>query len=348
MMSSLMAFLSLLFHIWAPAQPREERVSLSKLERVVVFVVKKEVAASHIEQRKDTCLGFDTRLALNEKAILAELNREGLQLHEENFCNKRPQGITIELLPPIHATSDITFEVNVDLGDANPILQEGAHFATLLRRGTYTVRYEDGYEPELVAYQQYCCSGLIGKGKVSEFCSSRTTAAYHSPQCDLWAVHDPNRVEDVKIDHRPAYHTYSRWMLGEQTYILAYRDVDYQPSDMVADVYLGSNGANSLAGKISVYEAVRDVSALKLTRGVEPDLVFRASCGELECIFVLHFTEGKAREVFQYAASKIEIVDGANPKIVAKSRLANSVQEFVWDSRAKEFKQSKEYRWHKE
>jgi len=346
MMSSLMAFLALFFPLWAPPQPQEERVSMSKLERVVVFVVKKEVAASHIEQRKDTCLGFDTRLALNEKAIIAELYREGMQLHEEDFCNKGPHGITIEVLSPTHATSDITFEVDVDLGDSNPILQEGAHFATLLRRGTYTVRYEDGLEPELVTYQQYCCSGLIGKKKVSEFCSSYTAAAYHSPQCDQWVVHDPNRVEDVKIAHQPAYHTYSRWILGDQTYLLAYRDVDYQPADMVADVYLASEGANSLVGKLSVFEIVSDVSAVKLTGGEVPDLLFRASCGQLECLSVLRFTKGKAREVFQYAASKIEIVDGAAPKIVVESRLANLVQEFVWDSKAKEFKESREYSWH--
>jgi hypothetical protein len=348
MMSSLMAFLSLLFHIWAPAQPREERVSLSKLERVVVFVVKKEVAASHIEQRKDTCLGFDTRLRVNEKAILAELHQEGLQLHGEDYCNKGPRGITIELRSPIRSTSEMTFEVDVDLGDSNPILQEGAHFATLLRRGTYTVRYEDGFEPELLTYQQYCCTGLVGKEKVSEFCSSHTTAAYHSPQCDLWVVHDPNRVEGVKILHRPAYHTYGRWILGGQTYILAYRDVDYQPADMVADIYVAEDGRNSLVGKISVYDVVSDVSPLKVTGGEGNDLVFRSSCGQLECVFVLHFAEGKAREVFKYAASKIEIVDGTTPKIVAKSSLANLVEEFVWDSRAKEFKQSKEYRWHNE
>jgi hypothetical protein len=338
----------LFFHLQSgtPTQPHQKRVSLSKLERVLVFAVQKEVAASHIGQRKDICLGFNTQLALNEKAILAELHREGLQLHEENYCNKGPQGITIELLSPIHATSDITFEVDVDLGDSNPILQEGAHFATLLRRGTYTVRYEDGFEPELVTYQQYCCSGLIGKKKVSEFCSSYTAAAYHSPQCDQWVVHDPNRVEDIKIAHLPAYHTYSRWILGDQTYILAYRDVDHQPSDMIADVYLASNGANSLVGKIPVYDAVSDVSLLKVTKGEEHDLVFSASCGQLECVFVLHFAEGKAKEIFQYAASKIEIVDGTTPKIVAKSRLANLVEEFVWDSKAKEFKRSREYRWH--
>jgi hypothetical protein len=326
--------------------PHQQRVSLSKVERVLVFVVQKEVAASHVEQRKDICLGFDTRLGVNEKAILAELQRDGLKLHSESFCNSGPKGMTIELLSPIHINSGMPFEVDVELDDSNPIPQEGDHLATLLRRGTYTVRYEDRFAPELFTYQQNCCSGLIGKEKVSEFCSSWTTAAYHSPQCDLWVVHDPNRVEDVKIAHHPEYHTYSRWTLGEHAYILAYRDVDFQPSDMVADVYLAGSTGNSLAGKISIYDIVSDVSLVKLNGGETPALAFRASCGQLECVFVLHFAEGKAQEVFQYAASKIEVLDGDIPEIVAKSRLSNLVEAFAWDSKLNEFKKIREYRWH--
>lgn len=337
----------LLFYIQSvvPSRPQRDPFVLSKLERVVVFVVQKEVAASHIEKRMDACLGFDTRLQVNEKAILAELYRNGLQLHGEDYCNKGPKGLMIQLLWPIHSTSETTFKVDVGLVDSDPIFYEGEDIATLLRRGTYTVRYEDGFEPQLMNYQQNCCSGIIGKEKVSEFCSSYTTAAYHSPQCDLWVVHDPNRVEEVKIPHRPEYHTYSRWVIGEQTYILAYRDVDYQPSDLVADVYLAGSAGNSLIGTIPVYDVVRDVSLVKLNGGETPDLVFRTSCGQLECVFVMHFAKGKAQEVFQYAASKIEILDGKSPEIVAKSRLANLVEEFVWDPKAREFKKTREYRW---
>jgi hypothetical protein len=329
-----------------PTQPHHTRVSLSKLDRVVVFVVQKEVAANHIEQRKDICLGFDTRLAVNEKAILAGLRLAGLSLHEHSFCNSGPQGMPIQISWPIKTAAEGTFEIEVALSDLDPILKEGEHFGTLLRRGTYTVRYDDGFEPEVLTYQQNCCAGIIGKEKVSEFCSSYTTAAYHSPQCDLWVVHDPNRVEDVKILHRPAHHTYSRWTVGDQAYILAYRDVDHQPSDMVADIYLVSEARNNLIGNIRVYDAISDVLEMRLTGGDVPDLLFRSSCGQLECVFVLHFEDGKAQRVFQYAASKIEIMGGKTPEIAAKSKLANLVQEFAWDPKAKEFKETREYRWH--
>jgi hypothetical protein len=49
----------LFFHLQpGTTQPHKQRVSLTRLERVLVFVIQKEVAASHIEQRNDTCLGL--------------------------------------------------------------------------------------------------------------------------------------------------------------------------------------------------------------------------------------------------------------------------------------------------
>src|SRR5215469_4647532 len=177
----------------------------------------------------------------------------------------------------------------------------------------------------------------------SEFCSSRTTEAYHSPKCDWFVVHDPQRVDDVKIPHRPAYHTYSRWVVDGQTYILAYRDVDQQPQEMMVDVYLeGSSGGYKLVGSIRIAGVVNGVSIEKLTGSLIPDIVFRVESGQLQYVDVLRFAEGKAKEVFWYGASELEITTQPKAMIVARSKLSNVVEEFAWDPRTNRFAKIRE------
>jgi hypothetical protein len=188
----------------------------------------------------------------------------------------------------------------------------------------------------------------LAQTRKSEFCSSRTTTAYHSPKCDWWVVHDPKRVQGIKVVHTPAYHTYSQWELAGQTYVLAYRDVDYEPQDMVADVYQTDDRRYKQIGKIEVYDLVTNVSLEKLTSGETPDLVFWSDCGQLKCIFVLRFSKSKAEKVFSYAATQIKISSLGRPRIVAVSQLANLREEFAWDSRAKEFRSTGEHPLRKE
>ena len=46
-------------------------------------------------------------------------------------------------------------------------------------------------------FRGHCCGA---QSQESNFCASRTTAAYHSPKCNWgWVVHEPNRIEGVKI-----------------------------------------------------------------------------------------------------------------------------------------------------
>jgi hypothetical protein len=114
------------------------------------------------------------------------------------------------------------------------------------------------YSPLILAV--FIPSSANAQGKDSEFCSSHTTTACHSSSCDLF-VHDSQRVKEVTIPHKPAYHTYSRWELAGKTFIFAYRDVEYQPSGMVADIYLASGTAYVLIGKIKgIGDIVSDVA----------------------------------------------------------------------------------------
>jgi hypothetical protein len=171
-----------------------------------------------------------------------------------------------------------------------------------------------------------------------EFCASRTTEAYHSAKCDWgWVVHDPRRVTDVKISHVPKYHTYSRWVLGDQTYILAYRDMDNSPDDMAADIYRADDGGRKLIGSVQhLGEIITDVFDAKLTGTAIPDVVFRLACGTLQCIIVVRFSNEKPQEVFRHGASKIEIFPRPKPMIVANTKHA-VVEQFVWDVKGEKF-----------
>jgi hypothetical protein len=314
---------------------------------VIVFALQKEIQANQFKSRDDVCVGLWSGSKVDENAIRSGLRHAGLNVHANGWCNNGRRGAAITVLSLRHSGTGY-YELEVETSEFEPVRREGAHAATVLRRGMYAIRCEEGWEPLLEAYQQDCCTGIIGREKVEEFCSSHTTASYHSPQCDLWVVHDRNRVADVRIQHKPEYHTYSRWRLGEQTYVLAYRDVDSQPSDMVADIYLVNEEGYRRVGKISVHDIVTDVSALALTEGEVPDLVFRAACGHLQCMFIVRFADGMAQQVFSYGASQIELSSEQKPKVLAKSTLANLVEEFSWDARAGGFRQVREYRWHNE
>jgi len=183
--------------------------------------------------------------------------------------------------------------------------------------------------------------------KQSEFCDSFTTGAYHSPKCNQYVVHDPKRADDINIPHSPPYHTYSQWALGDQTVVLAYRDVDKDPMNMVADAYLAKGGKYEFLGSAKIPGMVTDVSSAELTGGDLPDIVFHFDGGQLKYVDVLRFSKGKAQDVFQYAASKIDVSKEPKPKIIATSKLSNMVEEFAWDSHSQQFTTISKRPWHK-
>lgn len=192
-----------------------------------------------------------------------------------------------------------------------------------------------------------CAISVGAQDKQSEFCASRTSEAYHSSNCNWgFVVHDPNIIKNVTIPHKPAYHTYSRWALGDQAYILAYRDIDNQPQDMAVDIYLVKDGdAFQQIGTARTPGLVTNVSTARLTAGEEPDILFHLQSGELTWLEVVRIFNRKAKEVFWYGASQIDVSPDPKPMIVAKSRLANTVEQFAWDSRSKRFKKVRQFSW---
>jgi hypothetical protein len=137
--------------------PHEGRADLRNDERAVLFAVQREAARDNLTQRQDVCVAFDTRLKLDEKAILLELNRLRVPVHSYSWCSRGPRGLTI-FIGPIQEPRTSTYNIAVDLGDSRPIVEQGAHFATLVRRGTYTIKSAEHSEPELVSYSETCCS----------------------------------------------------------------------------------------------------------------------------------------------------------------------------------------------
>ena len=145
----------------------------------------------------------------------------------------------------------------------------------------------------------------------------------------------------------PPYHTYSRWVLGGQTYIFAYRDINQQPEDMAVDIYIAKGGDYKRVGTARIPGVVTSVSTERLTGGILPDVVFRLQSGELQWIEVVRFFNRTARQVFWYGASKIDVMTQPKPMIVAKSSIPNLVQEFAWDSESGKFVKIGKYAWHK-
>jgi hypothetical protein len=124
---------------------------MSDRERAIVFAVSEEDFANQLENRKDVCVAFSTELDVNQKSILAELKRGKLSVHAYSWCSKQPTGFII-FVGRVAESSPEMYEVTIDLSDDRPILEQSAHFATLVRRGTYIVKCKAGSPAELVRY----------------------------------------------------------------------------------------------------------------------------------------------------------------------------------------------------
>lgn len=128
----------------------------SNLERAVIFALQQEAKAGDLTSGKDVCVGFGHGLALHKKRVLSSLKRGGIKAHTSDWCTQEGHGLSIAVLAPVKESSPGTFEVTIQVGD--PSVKPKEHFGTLLKKGTYVIRCDGGSEPQLVSYQQMCCS----------------------------------------------------------------------------------------------------------------------------------------------------------------------------------------------
>lgn len=159
----------------ATATPKEA----GRVERVVAFAVGLEAQAGHLEGRRDLCIGFGHGLAVDEKAIVLRLRRNGLKMHRSEWCDRGRRGLRIGVGAPISETSEGTYELVLEASDLS--IHEGEHFATLLSRGTYVVRCQNASEPTLVSYRRTCCAAQVGPGASAVRRPSRPGGADRQP-----------------------------------------------------------------------------------------------------------------------------------------------------------------------
>lgn len=122
----------------------------------VVLAVEQEVRVSHLEKRRDICIGFGNGLSVDENGIISKLNDDGVKLRPNEWCNEGPRGSIVSVIAPIEQPHPGTYELTVELGDLRD-KQKGSHFGTLLRRGIYTVQSDDQNQPKVITYRKTCC-----------------------------------------------------------------------------------------------------------------------------------------------------------------------------------------------
>ncbi len=127
-----------------------------RVEDVIAYAVGLEVQASHLKGKADLCVGFGNGLKVDDKTITSELRHSGLKFHPNEWCNEAGRGLTIAVVAPIREKSRGHYEIVIEVGDM--AIKPGEHFATLLKRGTYLIATDEGAMPNLISYQETCCS----------------------------------------------------------------------------------------------------------------------------------------------------------------------------------------------
>jgi hypothetical protein len=155
---SLIAFSAIILCQWVvAARATYPTTPLSHTDRAIISAIEQEVRVSHLEKRRDICIGFGNGLAVDADGITSELGRRGTKLRPNGWCNEGPRGSVVSVIAPIGEPRPSIYEVVVELSDLRAIKQGGDHFGTLLRRGTYTVQIDDRGEPKVIAYRKACC-----------------------------------------------------------------------------------------------------------------------------------------------------------------------------------------------
>jgi hypothetical protein len=180
-------------------------------------------------------------------------------------------------------------------------------------------------------------AGLLQQGQTNR-CSYQNPDAWHAPECRLkWVVNDPHRTTSVRIEHSPAYHTYSIWGIENHDYVLAYRDKDSDPSSIVVDFYRREGGQYLPVGTEDLGAVPNDVRLVRLLPNSPPQIAFIAPCGQLQCLSVVKVDYAQTEELFDYAASEIRIHEGNQPFIEAVSRTVKVTEKFAWDPKTRRF-----------
>jgi len=121
-------------------------------------------------------------------------------------------------------------------------------------------------------------------------------------------------------------------------YVLAYRDQDSDPSDIVVDFYRRDAGGYAALGTEELAAVPKEVRTVNLIPEAQPQLAFFASCGMLRCLTVIRLNNDRVEKLFDYAASEIRVHEGNRPFIQAISESAKSAENFEWYPKEERFR----------
>lgn len=157
MRTSFAALILVLCQLVVSGQASQAGARAKNVDRAIVFAIEQELQTSHLEHRNDVCLGLPSGGAIDDRAVESEVRKSHPKLHSNDWCNRGPRGIRIAIIGPAKDSGQDTYEIAIEVSDLWPIQKEGAHFAKLLRGGTYIVKCKEGKQAELVSYSRTCC-----------------------------------------------------------------------------------------------------------------------------------------------------------------------------------------------
>jgi hypothetical protein len=175
-------------------------------------------------------------------------------------------------------------------------------------------------------------------------CSQNTPETLHSDSCPNSLVEsDEGKIASLHLRHNPPYHTYSRWNVSSQNYILAYWDEENDLLGLYADLYSenrDSSGHSTYAkmATIPAYERVERVLTSDLVGDGRQQLIILSEMGQLESIRVVNIDGSRARIVLDTAGTAVKIVNKPNAAVLVYSKTANQTEVFEWVTQVKKFK----------
>ena|SRR5262252_1995395 len=130
--------------------------SVSPLERVILVAVERELQVSSLVERRDVCVENVSAKTVDEKQLPLALKRSGVRVHPGKWCYLHNRGIEVDVLSLTEDQVSGLYRVDIEVVDER--IPPGVHFATLLKRGTYVIRCLKGSEPQILSYEQMCCT----------------------------------------------------------------------------------------------------------------------------------------------------------------------------------------------
>jgi hypothetical protein len=174
-------------------------------------------------------------------------------------------------------------------------------------------------------------------------CSQHTAESLHSKSCpDSLIENDSGRIDDLHLPHKPAYHTYSRWRVSEQEYILAYWDQDNEVLALYADIYRENRDADgrptyAKIATVPAFELVRRVFTQDLIGDGREQLIIISETGQLQAIRIMRIHGNTARIVLDTAGTRVKVVDKPKPAVLVYAKTPDQTEVFRWSARQKKF-----------